>query len=287
MVTDPSLKREYSQSRDFFMLSDLLILSSLPSFFAVVSAPSGPSSAAPGNAFGAFSKPVTTTATPAPSVQTTQSLPKPSQPVQPDQPKGPPNVTAPGGLGGFGQQGLFGKGPPNAVAPGMSGAQSQGQPSGPALVSSSALASGTSHPAQLGSVPGVPAPVAGSAPQGAASINSKFTVPQTAAAGPSLSVAPASMAAGASTRSASASFGPPNTVAPDQGLSSFNEAKHSRDQPDARVAVGMPVGAVQQTPKASGDAIDPTRISATSTPAASAKPVTAALLSNIKEEVSI
>lgn len=253
--------------------------------FKVVSAPSGPSSAAPGNAFGAFSKPVTTTATPAPSVQTTQSLPKPSQPVQPDQPKGPPNVTAPGGLGGFGQQGLFGKGPPNAVAPGMSGAQSQGQPSGPALVSSSALASGTSHPAQLGSVPGVPAPVAGSAPQGAASINSKFTVPQTAAAGPSLSVAPASMAAGASTRSASASFGPPNTVAPDQGLSSFNEAKHSRDQPDARVAVGMPVGAVQQTPKASGDAIDPTRISATSTPAASAKPVTAALLSNIKEEM--
>eukprot|EP00057_Strongylocentrotus_purpuratus_P022105 XP_011676579.1 PREDICTED: nuclear pore complex protein Nup214 [Strongylocentrotus purpuratus] len=246
--------------------------------FKVVSAPSGPSSAAPGNAFGAFSKPVTTTATPAPSVQTTQSLPKPSQPVQPDQPKGPPNVTAPGGLGGFGQQGLFGKGPPNAVAPGLSAAQSQGQPS--------ALASETStHPAQLGSVPGVPAPVAGSAPQGATSINNKFTVPQTASAGPSLSVAPASTAGVAPARSASASFGPPNAVAPDQGLSSFNEAKHSRDQPDARAAVGMPLAAVQQTPKASGDAIDPTRISATSTPAASAKPVTAALLSNIKEEM--
>ncbi|XP_063966327.1 nuclear pore complex protein Nup214-like [Lytechinus pictus] len=277
--------------------------------FKAASAPSGLSNAPSSNAFGAFHKPITTTATPAPSVQTTQSSAKP---VQPEQPKGPPNATAPGGMGGFGQQGLFGRGPPNAVAPGFSAAPTQGQLGGAAPGPPNAVAPGTaSHSLKLGSAPAAaPAaaptaatPVIGSVSQGSASITTKFTVPKTAAAvGPSLSapltsiaavaptsiaaVAPSSVAAVAPTRSTPASFGPPNAVAPNQGPSSFNEAKPSKDVPDAhRVAVGKPVAIVQQTPKATADVISSSRIPATSTPAASAKPVTAALLSNIKEEM--
>ena len=257
-------------------------------------APVGFASASPGNAFMTVSKPAASTA---PTIAAAPSKPVPTQSTeaakqpQPFAPKGPPNAVAPGGTSGltFGAPSSVPKGPPNAVAPASSGLFQQGQPGRQSQGPPNAVAPGSSSGAigfgpPNAVAPGPKAAVAPSITKGAA--QELFKAPSQ-----SQSVAPVSAAA-AAPKATGVAPGPPNAVAPSvrQGLPSYKDATAAQaaavPQGVTKTPVAKAVGVAQPTPKVPSGGLDPSGITAASTPAVTAKPVTDALLSNIREEVN-